>query len=280
MNKYIISIVLVYSATSLSVNAALTGNDLAAANAYFKAHPEIIVYAPWIRDNVMNANNLESANNTLIKNTYYNGSGVIDVQQIPAWIPPVTTSPPLYNVAEQSSKTEVSYRPATSQPNHSEINASAMKLAQAQQEQKLVNTAVITNNNVNASAMKLAQTQQEQKLVNTAVITNNNVNASAMKLAQAQQEQKLVNTAVITNNNVNASAMKLAQTQQEQKLVNTAVITNNNANASAMKLAQAQQEQKLVNTAVITNNNVNASAMKLAQAQQEQKLVNTAVITN
>ncbi|MEZ2604482.1 YadA C-terminal domain-containing protein, partial [Kluyvera intermedia] len=52
--------------------------------------------------------------------------------------------------------------------------------------------AVITNNNVNASAMKLAQAQQEQKLVNTAVITNNNVNASAMKLTQAQQEQKMI----------------------------------------------------------------------------------------
>ncbi|ANC41721.1 hypothetical protein A6V27_15770 [Hafnia alvei] len=244
MKKSIIAALVAGSAFfPICANATLTGNDLAAANSYFAAHPDIAAYAPWIRDNVMNSKDLVSANYTLVNNSYYNGSQVVLVPQIPSYSAsqPVSTSAPLSTVAEQASKLEysnkhtgtatysepakietysgVSQRPATNSPTHIEINASAMKLAQAQQEQKLVRSVADVDNNVNASAMKLAQAQQEQKLVRSVADVDNNVNASAMKLAQAQQEQKLVRSVADVGNNVNASAMKLAQTQQEQKTI-------------------------------------------------------------
>ncbi|MBI0274665.1 YadA C-terminal domain-containing protein [Hafnia alvei] len=217
MKKSIIAALVAGSAFfPICANATLTGNDLAAANSYFAAHPDIAAYAPWIRDNVMNSKDLVSANYTLVNNSYYNGSQVVLVPQIPSYSAsqPVSTSAPLSTVAEQASKLEysnkhtgtatysepakietysgVSQRPATNSPTHIEINASAMKLAQAQQEQKLVRSVADVGNNVNASAMKLAQAQQEQKLVRSVADVGNNVNASAMKLAQTQQEQKTI----------------------------------------------------------------------------------------
>lgn len=190
MKKSIIAALVAGSAFfPICANATLTGNDLAAANSYFAAHPDIAAYAPWIRDNVMNSKDLVSANYTLVNNSYYNGSQVVLVPQIPSYSAsqPVSTSAPLSTVAEQASKLEysnkhtgtatysepakietysgVSQRPATNSPTHIEINASAMKLAQAQQEQKLVRSVADVGNNVNASAMKLAQTQQEQKTI-------------------------------------------------------------------------------------------------------------------
>ncbi|KID01408.1 hypothetical protein PU00_15650, partial [Hafnia alvei] len=160
MKKSIIAALVAGSAFfPICANATLTGNDLAAANSYFAAHPDIAAYAPWIRDNVMNSKDLVSANYTLVNNSYYNGSQVVLVPQIPSYSAsqPVSTSAPLSTVAEQASKLEysnkhtgtatysepakietysgVSQRPATNSPTHIEINASAMKLAQAQQEQ-------------------------------------------------------------------------------------------------------------------------------------------------
>ncbi|QBC02007.1 YadA C-terminal domain-containing protein [Enterobacter cloacae] len=81
----------VFAGSTNTAKAALTGADLAAANSYFNSHPDIVKYAPWIRDNVMNSGSLADANNTLLNNSYYDqGQGkVIYVSQIGGITPPV-----------------------------------------------------------------------------------------------------------------------------------------------------------------------------------------------
>ncbi|WP_080276789.1 YadA C-terminal domain-containing protein [Enterobacter sichuanensis] len=87
--------IFVFSAVSTGVaEASLTGADLAAANSYFKSHPDIVKYAPWIRNGVLTANSLKDANYTLLSNSYYDQAQdkVIYVNQIGGIAPPVSMS--------------------------------------------------------------------------------------------------------------------------------------------------------------------------------------------
>ena len=87
--------IFVFSAVSTGVaEASLTGADLAAANSYFKSHPDIVKYAPWIRNGVLTANSLKDANYTLLSNSYYDQAQdkVIYVNQIGGIALPVSMS--------------------------------------------------------------------------------------------------------------------------------------------------------------------------------------------
>ncbi|MBE4832297.1 YadA C-terminal domain-containing protein [Enterobacter cloacae complex sp. P47BA] len=94
LNKSAIA-VFMFSVVSTGVaEASLTGADLAAANSYFNSHPDIVKYAPWIRDNVIASNTLNDANNTLVSNSYYDQAQgkLIYVTQIGGITPPVSMS--------------------------------------------------------------------------------------------------------------------------------------------------------------------------------------------
>ncbi|EWG74075.1 MULTISPECIES: YadA C-terminal domain-containing protein [unclassified Enterobacter] len=94
LNKSAIA-VFMFSVVSTGVaEASLTGADLAAANSYFNSHPDIVKYAPWIRDNVIASNTLNDANNTLVSNSYYDQAQgkLIYVTQIGGLTPPVSMS--------------------------------------------------------------------------------------------------------------------------------------------------------------------------------------------
>lgn len=97
LNKSTIAVFVlgVVFAGSMNVaKAALTGADLAAANSYFNSHPDILKYAPWIRNNVLASNTLKDANYTLLSNSYYDSmqGKVIYVNQIGGINPPVPMS--------------------------------------------------------------------------------------------------------------------------------------------------------------------------------------------
>ncbi|HAS0922312.1 YadA-like family protein [Enterobacter cloacae] len=89
------AIAVLVSAGSMNVsNAALTGADLAAANSYFNSHPDIVKYAPWVRDNVLRSNTLKDANYTLVSNSYYDPvqNKLIYINQIGGITPSVPMS--------------------------------------------------------------------------------------------------------------------------------------------------------------------------------------------
>lgn len=96
-SKIILGALLMTSMTSMVANAALTGTDLAAANAYLARYPEISSKAPWIRDAILGANSLQQANDQLKGNSYYNGSVVVPVNQIS-----VLTSVPALTLTDSS----------------------------------------------------------------------------------------------------------------------------------------------------------------------------------
>ncbi|PHI28473.1 YadA C-terminal domain-containing protein [Budvicia aquatica] len=96
-SKIILGALLMTSMTSMVANAALTGADLAAANAYLARYPEISSKAPWIRDAILGANSLQQANDQLKGNSYYNGSVVVPVNQIS-----VLTSVPALTLTDSS----------------------------------------------------------------------------------------------------------------------------------------------------------------------------------
>ncbi|MBQ4764239.1 hypothetical protein F9U43_15945 [Pectobacterium versatile] len=71
MQKSLLSFAVIAASAPLIASASLSGNELVAANTYFASHPDIQIYAPWIKQSVLDANSLTQANYLLHGNSYY-----------------------------------------------------------------------------------------------------------------------------------------------------------------------------------------------------------------
>ena len=81
-------------AVTPGAEAALTGNDLAIANQYISDHQN---YPEYIKQDILTSNSLQQVHDVLLRNTYWNGSATVPVEEIPMQlknvVAPVVTPP-------------------------------------------------------------------------------------------------------------------------------------------------------------------------------------------